>query len=113
MTIAEAGDGVEALEKINSFSPNLIFMDLELPGENGLKLTRKIKTLYPGILVIILTNHDTPEYREAATQFKADYFFDKTSTPMREIHGWVKSILSEKGYHENGSTDNPFLRHIR
>jgi CheY-like chemotaxis protein len=38
MDIIEAADGVEALQKIDSHSPNLIFMDIRLPGENGLEL---------------------------------------------------------------------------
>lgn len=36
MDIIEAGDGVEAFQKIDSHPPNLIFMDIQLPGENGL-----------------------------------------------------------------------------
>ena len=55
MDIIEAADGVEALQKIDSHPPNLIFMDIRLPGENGLELTRKIKTNYPDIIIIILT----------------------------------------------------------
>ena len=45
MEIAEAGNGQEALGKIDSLSPNLIFMDIRLPGQNGLELTEKIKKL--------------------------------------------------------------------
>ena len=69
MEIAEAGNGEEALEKVGSLSPNLIFMDVRLPGENGLELTEKIKKAHPDIVIIILTNYDLPEYREAAKRF--------------------------------------------
>ncbi len=106
MVIAEARDGVEALQKISSFGPQLIFMDLELPGESGLKLTDKIKKAHPDITIIILTNYDTPEYREAAARFKADYFLSKISTPLGEIYALLKSVLSKKGYLENGSIDH-------
>jgi DNA-binding NarL/FixJ family response regulator len=54
-------------------------MDISLPGESGLELTKKIKTNYPDINVVILTSYDLPEYREAATQSKADYFMTKDS----------------------------------
>jgi len=50
MEIIEAADGVEAYEKIDSHPPNLIFMDIQLPGKNGLELTKKIKADYPDIL---------------------------------------------------------------
>ena len=103
MKIAEAGSGVEALEKIDSLSPNLIFMDIRLPGENGLELTGKIKKLRPGIVIVILTSYDIPEYREAAVRFKADHFFSKDSMTGEEAITLVKSVLSKKGFNEDGS----------
>jgi DNA-binding NarL/FixJ family response regulator len=103
MNIIEASDGVEALQKIHSHRPNLIFMDIRLPGENGLELTRKIKADYPDIIIIILTNHDLPEYREAATRNRADYFLSKGSITTDEIFKLVKSILLEKAFNTNGS----------
>ena len=103
MDVIEAGDGVEAFQKIDSHPPNLIFMDIQLPGENGLELTRKIKADYPDIIIIILTSHDLPEYREAATRNKADYFLSKGSIGSNEISTLVKSILLEKGFNADGS----------
>ena len=48
-------DGEETLLQVETFRPNLIFMDIRLPGENGLQLTQEIKALYLNIAVIILT----------------------------------------------------------
>lgn len=79
MEVAEAEDGIEALKIINDFSPNIVFFDIKLPGESGLELTRKVKIAYPDIVVVILTSYDMPEYRKAATQYGADYFFSKGS----------------------------------
>jgi len=79
MDILEAGNGDEAMQKIKTLLPNAIFMDLRLPGENGLELTKKIKAQYPNIVVVIITNYDLPEYREAAYQSKADHFLSKDS----------------------------------
>ena len=106
MEIAEAGNGVEALKMIDSLSPNLIFMDIKLPGENGLKLTEKIKKIHPDTIIIILTSNDLPEYREAAFRFKADYFCSKGSMTNEEVIRLVKSILSEKGFNGDGSKGN-------
>ncbi len=94
--IIEAGSGAEALEKIGSLSPNLIFMDIRLPEENGLELTEKIKKLHPQIMIIILTNYDIPEYREAAARSKADYFFSKSSMKIEEVVPLVKSRFCQK-----------------
>ena len=106
MEIIEAANGPEALERIDSLSPNLIFMDIRLPGQNGLELTEKIKKLHPEIVVIILTNYDLPEYREAAARFKADHFLSKDSMTHQEVNVIVKSILSEKGFKGDGSEGN-------
>ena len=106
MDVFEAGDGVEAFQKIDSNLPNLIFMDVRLPGENGLELTRKIKANFPNIIIIILSNYDLPEYREAATRNGADYFFVKDSIIINGIFELLKSILLEKGFNSNGSKFN-------
>jgi DNA-binding NarL/FixJ family response regulator len=103
MEIIEAADGVEALQKIDGRPPNLIFMDISLPGENGLELTRKIKADYPNVTVIILTSHDSPEYREAAIRYKADYFFSKGALLNDGVFTLVKSILLKKGFSADGS----------
>ena len=90
--VLEAGDGEELFEKF-AFSPvDLIFMDIRLPGQNGLELTKKIKTSSPDIIIIIFTGYDLPEYREAATRNGADYFFPKDSTAIRDIFAVVESI---------------------
>jgi len=105
MDIIEVADGVEALQKIDSHPPNLIFMDIRLPGENGLELTRKIKTSHPHIIIIIFTAHDSPEYREAAARYKANYFLSKNVITTDEIFKLVEIILLEKGFNVDGSVD--------
>ena len=102
MEIIEAGDVVETFQKIDSNLPDLVFMDIHLHGENGLELTKKIKADHPNIIIIILTNYDLPEYREAATRNKVDYFFAKDSMATG-IFKLVKSILLEKGFNSDGS----------
>jgi len=97
MEIDEAGSGKEALGKIDLIRPDLIFMDIKLPGENGFKLTKRIKAAYPEIAVIILTSYDLPEYRQAAAQCGASHFLSK-DTSTEELLGLVQSILSEKGF---------------
>ena len=103
--IIEAADGIEALKEIDSYPPNLIFMDIKLPGENGLELTRKIKASHPNVIITILTSHGLQEIQEVATQCKADYLLSKGSIATGEIAALVKSILLEKGFNANGSTE--------
>ena len=79
LEISEAADGEEAMQKIKAFQPEAIFMDVRLPGESGLELTKKIKAQYPDIIVVIVTNYDLPEYRKAAYESRADHFISKDS----------------------------------
>ena len=106
MSIIEASDGVEAFQKIGSQPPHLIFMDISLPGENGLELTEKIKSKYPDVIVIILTSHDSPQYREAAKRCKANHFLSKSSITNDEILRVVQSILLERGFNADGSEND-------
>jgi len=103
--IDEAAGGIEALQKVDTFLPDLIFMDIRLPGENGLKLTKKIKATHPNITILILSSYDKPEYREAASRFGADRFLVKTSLNHMELEGLVKSY--QKVY-ESSNQPDPF-----
>lgn len=106
--ISVASNGGEALKKIDASPPDLILMDIRLPDESGLELTRKIKTQYPATTIIILTSYDLPEYREAATQYKADHFLTKGSTSKDQIYKLVESILSDRRIDNRSSKDeNP------
>ncbi len=96
MAIEEAGDSKEALSKFQSLLPDLIFMDIKLPGENGLEVTRKIKSCDQSKVVIMLTSYDLPEYREAAYQSGANYFFTKGLATGEEIMDLVESIMFGK-----------------
>lgn len=105
ISVEEAEDGEDGLRKVDTFIPHLVFMDIKLPGENGLVVTKKVKTKYPGIIVVILTYYDSPEHRQAADQCGADYFLPK-GTSSEEIVKLVQSIVSERGVdaHDPGAT---------
>ncbi len=92
LRIDVAAEGTEALQKMETIRPDLIFMDIRLPGENGLALTGKIKVSHPDIIIVIFTNYDLPEYREAAKREGADYFLLKDS-PTKDIFKLIESIL--------------------
>jgi DNA-binding NarL/FixJ family response regulator len=93
LCVLEAQDGKEAFQQTHNHRPDLILMDIGLPGENGLRLTRKIKNLYPQITIIIFTNYDLSEYRQAAFDYGADFFFSKSSTNRRMLTAAVEPIV--------------------
>ena len=62
--VIEAMDGQELFKKLVLFPIDLIFMEMRLPGQNGLELTRKIKLDHQDISIIILSSYDYPEYKQ-------------------------------------------------
>jgi len=91
IAIDEAANGVEALKRVNAFAPDLILMDMRLPGESGLALTKKIKAIYPDIIIFILTNYDSEECREAASRYGADRYIPKDS--LKRVEELIKSYF--------------------
>ena len=92
--IREASDGPEALLKVSEEKPDLILMDIKLPGKNGLEVTRAIKNANADARIIIVTSYDIPEYREAAYKSGACRYFVKGSARSDEIAAAVESELS-------------------
>ena len=92
--IFEAAEGKKVLQIVEAESPHLIFMDIQLPGENGLELTKKIKARYPHIVIVVITTYNIPEYREASFQYGANRFIPKDSLNWKEIEEVVESLVT-------------------
>jgi two-component system response regulator YesN len=91
--LADAANGKKAMELVERFLPNLILMDIRLPGDHAFELTQKIKARYPKAVVVIFSSYDLPEYRERALLHGADYFIGKDS-PVEDYFTLIESILS-------------------
>ncbi len=96
LTLAKAASVKEALARIDSMRPDLIFMDVSLPDGNGLELTRRIRAAGINAVVVVLTMRDLPEYRDEAIRCGADHFFAKGSIDLDAIFGIVDSILASR-----------------
>lgn len=73
-----AESGASAIRKVQELQPDLVFMDIFMPGMNGLEATREIKRLSNPPRVIMLTAFDDAEYRRASVDAGADGFICKT-----------------------------------
>lgn len=93
--ITEVPDAETALERVEVTPPDLAFVDIGLPGMNGLELSRQLRRRFPDMVIIILTSHDTPEYRDAAAASKVDHFLPKGRSTQAEVLALVKSILAD------------------
>ena len=92
--IEEACNMSEALCKVECLRPNIIFMDIQLPEENGLELPKKIKDVYNEVVIAILTNNNLPGCHQQASQYGADYYISKSNDfCMEEILIRIEEIL--------------------
>ena len=73
----EAGDGEQAVQLARTLRPDVVFMDIAMPGLDGLEATRRIKAEQPETKVIILTIYNEEAYRKAAAESGADAFIPK------------------------------------
>jgi DNA-binding NarL/FixJ family response regulator len=64
--IGEAGDGVELLELLEKVHPDLVICDIAMPRLRGLEAAQRVKNLYPGIKVLMLSMHRSKEYLRQA-----------------------------------------------
>jgi len=75
--IGEARDGFEALDAASRLKPDVVIMDLEMPGMNGLAAAKALKSLAPESQVVILTIHDDETTRRKAREAGAAGFISK------------------------------------
>lgn len=84
IAVDEARTGSEALSRVEYHRPDLVFMDICLPEENGLEICKEIKRVYSGIVIVILTGKDAPEYRLQAFRNGVDDFLSKQDDQCME-----------------------------
>ncbi len=75
--VGEAGDGATALTLCATKRPDIVLMDIRMPGMDGLEATRRIRAEYPSVSVIVLTTFDLDEYVFAAVRAGAAGFLLK------------------------------------
>ena len=90
--IGEASNGLEAIRKARELKPDLVLLDIRMPGINGIEATHQLKEKMPGIKVIILTVFDMDEYREAVKTNGADGYVIKKSL-MNELVPVINSLF--------------------
>lgn len=84
--VGEAEDGEEAIEKAKQLKPDLVLMDIAMPGMNGIEATRRIKEEFPNICVLILTMHDDEEFFFPALRAGASGYIVKEAEPKELLH---------------------------
>ncbi len=91
--VGEASNGVEGLELIERHRPDVVVLDIAMPGMNGIEVTRQIKKRWPEVAVLVLTAYDDEEYIFAIVDAGGDGFLLK-DVPGDEVIRAVKAVHS-------------------
>jgi len=89
--VGQSGDPDEAEAEIRRLSPDVVVMDIKLPGRNGIEVLRDIKKEVRSPLVIMLTNYPYAQYRRECSDAGADYFLYK-ATEFERINDILRQL---------------------
>lgn len=95
--VGEASSGDEAVDKARSLEPDIVIMDLAMPGMDGIRATRRITELKLPTRVLVLTIHDEDEYLEPAMDAGAAGFLNK-SVADTDIMGAIEALVRGHSY---------------
>lgn len=90
----QAHNAQDAIQSIRKLKPDVVILDIRMPGGNGIEVLKEIKRDKPAPLIIILTNYPYPQYRKKCMEGGADYFFDK-STEFEKVIDVLKKLIEE------------------
>ncbi len=95
--VGEATDGSEALRLIEQHKPDLVLMDIAMPGLNGLEATARAAEAFPDVRVIILSMHANVEYARRALAAGAAGYLLKNSKPA-ELETAIDAVVRGDTY---------------
>jgi len=118
--VGQAADGASALELVAAKSPDVILMDVQMPGMNGVAATREIRRRFPNTRVIVLTTFDNDEYVFQSLQAGASGYLlknadsDHLAAAIRSVHSGksiLDSAVTQKVIHRavNAAAADPIL----
>jgi len=95
--VGEASDGVEALEKVDSLQPDVVVLDVTMPRMNGIEACRLIQQKTPGLEVLFVTQHDSPQMMREALAAGARGYVVKSNL-ARDLLEAVEAVSQHRAF---------------
>jgi len=95
--VGEAKDGKEAIQKVETLSPNVVLMDINMPHMNGLEATSHIRKHFPDTKILAMTVHDSRQYVTEMFRCGAHGYILKDTSPDELAHA-IQSLCEEKAF---------------
>ena len=93
--VGQAHNAQDAIRFISESKPDVVILDIRLPGLSGIDVLKNIRAKELPIRVIMLTNYPYPQYRKKCEELRADYFFDKVAE-IEEIPKAIEELTKNK-----------------
>ena len=95
--IDEAVDGLEAVEKANRLKPDIVVLDVTMPGMDGLEACQRIRKSVPEVEVLIVTQHDSPQMIREAVRAGARGYVVKSNV-ARDLPAAIEAVSLHKPF---------------
>jgi two-component system invasion response regulator UvrY len=95
--IDEASNGRELIEKVQAHRPDIVLLDISMPGMDGLDVTKQLRSLFPELPILILTVHPARQYALRILRAGAKGYLDKQAAP-EELIGAVRKVCAGRRY---------------
>lgn len=105
--ISEVGDGSAAVKEAQKLMPDVLVMDVSMPKLNGLKATKRLKTVSPDVKILTLTRHTDHAYLQQLIQSGASGYVLKQSAPTELIRA-IRTVADGKNYLDPALTGKVF-----
>ncbi len=99
--VGQAGDGLEAIDSVEKFHPDLVLMDIAMPRMDGITATKEIKKQWPETKILVFSVHKSSEYRTAALNAGADGYISKDSFSVELVQSIQDILNKNQEFHSN------------
>lgn len=93
--VGEAADGKQALEKVKKINPDLVLLDIRMPGMDGFSASRLLKRIMPDLQIIIMTIFDDLEYQDSVKKSGSDGYVVKSNL-VKDLMPAIRAALKNE-----------------